>query len=61
VIKLKLLLLSCTLGAAGSTWSQQPDTAASATKASDNCADVAMLEKRVADMNGRLMDWPQLG
>jgi lysophospholipase L1-like esterase len=55
-----VLLLAGALGMAGGAWAQQAPAPEAPAKSAENCGELPLLEKKIASMNGRLMDWPEL-
>jgi lysophospholipase L1-like esterase len=60
-MKNALLLVIFVSGLTGPTWAQQAPSQGAAGNVTENCAELPSLQKKIDDMNGRLMDWPQLG
>jgi lysophospholipase L1-like esterase len=59
-MKTTLLLFTLPLLMAGSLLAQQSGTQETPAKASDNCANLPSLEKRMEAQETRLNDWPEL-
>jgi lysophospholipase L1-like esterase len=60
-MKKALMLVIFASGLTAETWAQQVPSPGTPRSATENCADLPSLQKKIDDMNNRLMDWPQLG